>query len=123
MTPLKNTDTVEPSTETNHTEQLPVDPAIQGSRWLPLIGWYRQHVGLEFDSVEDYDAALDLVWSDPELLGVPRVHVGRNTMIVPAAAAPIFQKKGCKFTPRKVISAGDLPAEEVNRIRRGERRS
>ena len=72
-----------------------------------------------YRSEADLDSAIDLLWSDPELQGMPRVHVGEQTMIVPTAALPLFRKKARNFTATAVVSAGDLPAEEVNRIRRG----
>jgi hypothetical protein len=75
-------------------------------------------VGLHFASEEELDAAIDWLWTVPELRELPRVHVGDNTMVVPAGAADLFRRKGYQFTLRSVVSAGDLPAEEVNRIRR-----
>src|SRR5688572_19181261 len=91
------------------------EPAL----WAPRF-WDNAHqVGLQFDSETDLDAAIDWLWEAPELRDLPRVHVGRNTMIVPAAALALFRQKGFQFTVCPVVSAGDLPPEEVNRIRRG----
>jgi hypothetical protein len=87
--------------------------------WQPSIWSYRQQSALSFGADEDLNAAIDLLWNDAELRGMPRVHVGERTMIVPTAAVPLFCKKARNFTATAVVSAGDLPAEEVNRIRRG----
>jgi hypothetical protein len=77
-----------------------------------------RQVGLRFVSGEELDAAIDWIWTVPELRELPRVHVGDNTMVVPAGAADLFRQKGYQFTLSTVVSAGDLPSEEVNRIRR-----
>jgi hypothetical protein len=38
-------------------------------------------------------------------------------MIVPGAAVALFRKKGCRFTPKTVASAGDVPSGEMDRLR------
>src|SRR5437660_882082 len=85
--------------------------------WAPSFWANPRHVGLQFASAMELDAAIDWLWSAPALRNLPRVHVGHNTMIVPAEAVELFRQKGYHFTLRTVVSAGDLPAEEVNRIR------
>jgi len=77
-----------------------------------------QQVGLQFGSTEELDAAIDWLWTDAILRDLPRVHVGRNTMIVPADTVDLFRNKGYHFTLSRVVSAGDLPPEDINRIRR-----
>jgi len=89
-------------------------------RWAPDMSWYDDKVALAFNTEEDIDAAIDLCWSDKDLRGVPRVHVGEWTMIVPAESLPFFQKKARNFTVKNVISAGDLSPEEMAKVRRGE---
>src|SRR5262249_24938553 len=75
-------------------------------------------VALQFAAEEELDEAIDWLWSAPELRELPRIHVGQNTMIVPQEAVELFRQKGYHFTICPVVSAGDLPPEEVNRIRR-----
>jgi hypothetical protein len=106
-------------TETADTRDQPVSAPVNGQeRWAPQF-WANAHkVALRFACEEELDAAIDWLWTAPELRDLPRVHVGRNTMIVPAGALELFRQKGFHFTVGKVVSAGDLPAEEVNRIRR-----
>lgn len=77
-----------------------------------------QQVGIQFSSVDDFDAAIDWLWTEPALRELPRVHVGRNTMIVPAESVAFFRKKGYNFTLSKVVSAGDLAPGEIGLIRR-----
>jgi len=88
------------------------------SKWSPRFWANAPQAGLRFATEEELDAAIDWLWSVPALRDLPRVHVGRNTMIVPEAAVDIFRQKGYHFTLCTVVSAGDLSAEEVNRIRR-----
>jgi hypothetical protein len=94
-------------------------PAGQPLRWDPAFWSYPQHAALRFDSEADLDAAIDLLWNDRELRGLPRVHVGDNTLIVPADAVDAFRKKARHFVVQPVVSAGDLSPEEANRYRRG----
>jgi hypothetical protein len=88
------------------------------SHWNPAFWAYRRHVALTFDTEADLDEAIEFLWTDDELWGLPRVHVGRNTMIVPKDGVEHFKRLGCKFTIHKVRSAGDLSPEEINKIRR-----
>jgi hypothetical protein len=89
-------------------------------RWNPQFWSYRQLVAIQFRTEEDLDAAIDLLWDDSELQGLPHVHVGDWTMIIPAQAVDCFQRKARNFCIKSVVSAGDLPPEEINRIRREE---
>jgi hypothetical protein len=98
----------------------PVPAPTLPPRWERSIWYYPKKAALEFRSEEDLDALIDRFWSDPELYGMPRVYVGQDTVIVPAEAVDYLRQKGHPFTVRNVVSAGDLPPEEVNRIRRGE---
>ena len=75
-------------------------------------------MGLRFVSEDKLDLAIDWLWSVPELRELPRVHVGQNTMVVPAESVERFRQKGYDFTVCSVVFAGDLASEEVNRIRR-----
>jgi hypothetical protein len=87
-------------------------------KWAPQFWANPRQVALRFASGEELDAAIDWLWSVQELRELPRVHVGQNTMVIPAGAVDLFRKKGFRFTQSLVVSAGELPAEEVNRIRR-----
>ena len=77
-----------------------------------------QQVGLQFDSTVELDAAIDWLWTEPQLRDLPRVHVGRNTMIVPTGSVDLFRSRGYQFTLSRVVSAGELLPEDINRIRR-----
>lgn len=91
-------------------------PGVGGpGKWSPRFWANASQAGLRFATEEELDAAIDWLWSTREL---PRVHVGRNTMIVPTEAVNLFRRKGYDFTLCAVFSVGNLPSEEVNRIRR-----
>jgi hypothetical protein len=101
--------------------QVQEGPGIveNGSRaWASQFWANTQQVALRFASAEELDAAIDWLWVTPEMRELPRVHVGENTMVVPAGAVEAFRQRGFKFDATTVVSAGALPAEEVNRIRR-----
>jgi hypothetical protein len=93
-------------------------PAGPPHSWSPQFWSNRQLVGLQFPNPEGLDALIEQFWTDPVLEGLPRVYVGDNTVIIPAAVVTYLRQQGHSFTARPVVSAGDLPAEEVNEIRR-----
>jgi hypothetical protein len=88
--------------------------------WKPDLDMYENKKALRFRTEEECDAAIDLCWNDAELRGVPRSHVGNNTMIVPAAAVPYFKARHLRFTVESVVSTRELPAKEVQRLRRAQ---
>jgi hypothetical protein len=97
----------------------PIGSSIQGSHnWQSRFWDNERHVSLQFATTEELDAAIDWLWTVPEVRELPRVHVGQNTMVVPAEAVEIFRKKGFQFVAGGVTSSSDLPPEEANRIRK-----
>jgi len=103
----------------NGADVAPQPAERQPARWDSSIWSYERQAALEFATEADLDATIDLLWNDSELRGLPRVHVGDNTMIVPAEAVPFFQKKARHFVVRPVVNAGDLSPEEAAEFRRG----
>ena len=101
------------------TLQSKVSSAVSHSgNQVPSFCNASQQVGIAFNSTEELDAAIDWLWTDTRLRDLPRVHVGRNTMIIPASAVDLFRDKGIHFAVSEVISAGDLPTDDLNRVRR-----
>jgi len=92
--------------------------SIRAKGKVPRFAATTPQVALQFAAGEELDAAIDWLWSTPELRELPRVDVGENTIIVPEEAVELFRRKGYQFIQCAVVSAGDLPSEEVNRIRR-----
>jgi hypothetical protein len=78
---------------------------------------YEQLKALTFASGEEIDAAIDLLWGE-DLRDLPHDLAGGDTVIVPAEAVRYFTAAGLKFTETEVLSAADLPAAELNRLRR-----
>jgi hypothetical protein len=92
--------------------------ASEVEKWQPRFWANSDKVSLQFVSTDELDAAIDWLWTEPGLCDLPRVHVGENTIIVPAQAADLFRKTGFQFQLAQVTSAGDLAPEEANRIRK-----
>lgn len=86
--------------------------------WSPRLWENRELVAVQPPRPEDLDALIERFWSDPELQGLPHVYVGDNTVIVPAAVVDHLRRQGHPFSTKPVVSAGDLPPEEVNDLRR-----
>lgn len=84
---------------------------------MPHLDAYRELRALTFRSDRGIDAAIDLLWSE-ELAGVPHALAGGDTLIIPAEAVPFFKARGLKFRNTRVLSASELPAEDINRLRR-----
>lgn len=107
-----------PITEAGQPARPALSPGVgKPDTWSPRFWANASQAGLRFATEGELDAAIDWLWSTPELRDLPRVHVGHNTIIVPADAVDLFRRKGFDFTLGKVFSAGDVPAEEANRIR------
>jgi hypothetical protein len=86
-------------------------------RWKCHLDFYRDQLALTFKSRKDADKAIDLLWTD-DLYELPHALAGGDTIIIPADALPYFEGKGLRFRKSKVRSAGDLPPEEINKLRR-----
>src|SRR5260370_35329671 len=98
-----------------------IGPVFKGTgNWSDQFWANLRKVRIQFPSGEEVDSAIDWLWESPEMQSLPRVHVGENNMIIPEEAVDLFQKKGYQFALRSVVSAGDLPPEQVNHIRREE---
>jgi hypothetical protein len=113
-------DSAERTRSENGAAALSSVPAGFSFGWEALLGGGGQPAALQFRSAEGLDAVIDQFWSDPLLRGMPRIYVGDNTVVVPAPAVEHLRRTGHEFALQKVVSAGDLPAEEVNQIRRSE---
>jgi len=86
-------------------------------RWDPDLNAYVDLKALTFPNAEEIDAAIDLLWSD-SLRKLPHELAGGNTIIVPAAAVRYFAAAALTFSEDEVLSPSDLPAEEINALRR-----
>ena len=109
---------VRQQTEEPRADAETATPCAQPACWNAGFWSYPHHAALQFASEADLDAAIDLLWNAPELRGLPRVHVGDNTMIVPAEAVDVLRTKTRPFVVKPVVSAGELPPAEAAQIRR-----
>lgn len=86
-------------------------------RWKPSMDSYKEIRALKFSSVLEVEKAIDFLYT-PGLRECPRDYVGKNTIIVPEEAEELFIQARFVFESSKVLSAGDLPAEETYELRR-----
>ena len=63
---------------------------------------YREQVAIEFPNKRERDRALEALWRDEELFGMPRDYADALTLIVPKSAAPMLRQKGYKFEAHRV---------------------
>ena len=85
--------------------------------WKAQINSYAHPRALTFMNYQDFRAAIDLVWTEA-LREMPHALPGGFTMIVPPEAVPFFAKSGLQFEDTEVLSAGDLPPEEISKLRK-----
>jgi predicted transcriptional regulator len=85
--------------------------------WLARLGMYPEKVALRFATDTAFGQGIRLLWSDPELRGMPRDHPDARTLLVPAVAVEVLRGRGLRFDVLPVVSAGDLPAERVSQLR------
>lgn len=84
-------------------------------RWARPYGSYSNAEirALTFKSIKECDRAIDLLWSDPDLIGMPR-HYGNNiTMFVPQEAVELFKSKRLKFTVSELVDTNTLSPEQL----------
>jgi orotate phosphoribosyltransferase len=96
---------MESKTEKRPREKLP--------KWIMTLDAYEELVALKFVDIENFSKAGEIL--DKEEKGLPYDLVGDNTIIIPKEAIECF--KGLKFAVTEVISAGDLPPEEIAALR------
>jgi hypothetical protein len=100
----------------DHASQ-PFNGAAAVPHWKAHLDLYRDQRALTFKDDAHLDAAVDLLWTEP-LRDLPHALAGGDTIIVPAEAVRYFRDRGLQFRSTKVLSAGDLPATEIDKLRR-----
>ena|SRR5258706_12089889 len=73
-------------------------------RWLPDLCYYEDRAAIEFRDRAERNRALEALWKDRELFGMPRGYTDALTLIVPQAAVPLFRVRGLKFRTHKIVS-------------------
>jgi hypothetical protein len=91
--------------------------ARAANAWNPDLDSYRELRALTFPSSDEIDAAIDLLWSGP-LRDMPHELAGGDTIIVPMDAVGYFKAANLTFSEDDVLSTRDLPANELNALRR-----
>lgn len=73
---------------------------------------------LRFQSVKEIDRAIGLLWSDPELIGMPRHYGDGKTMIVPQEAIELLKRRRLKFRASELVDTNTLTPEQLIQRRR-----
>lgn len=78
---------------------------------------YQERSAIKFNSQEEMNTCIDVIWLDPYLRGMPHMPVGDNTIIVPTMAEDFLcsQLTGEYFVS-KVLNPRDLSLEEYNEL-------
>jgi hypothetical protein len=89
------------------------------SHWKRSYGSYANSElrALRFDSTEEIDRAIDLIWSDPDLRNLPSDIVDGLTLVVPEDSVEYFRAKALQFTVSKIVDPGELSREKLAQIR------
>jgi hypothetical protein len=85
-------------------------------QWKAHLDLYKEKRALIFKEQQELHAAIELLWTEP-LRELPHALAGGDTIIVPAEAVRYFKEQGLRFRNTRVLSAGELPPEEINRLR------
>lgn len=70
-----------------------------------------------FDSIEEFDRAIELCWEDKRFKNMPRYSPDGMSLFVPNEAPSLFKAQGVKFREKKVRGMGDLSAETRDTLR------
>jgi orotate phosphoribosyltransferase len=89
-------------------------------QWKSSLNHYERSElrALRFDSVDEIDRAIDIIWTMPELLGVPNESPEGLTLIVPAGATEYFKDAGLAVNVDHLLDFSDLSAAELAECRR-----
>ena len=89
------------------------------SSWLASLSAYQEKSAVKFRSDADMNAFIDLVWSDPDLRGMPHAPVGDNTVIVPSVAQNVIARKfSGKCSVTTVIDPRNLSQHDFAELRK-----
>jgi hypothetical protein len=89
------------------------------SRWKRSYGSYANSElrALQFNSTEEMDRAIDLIWSDPDFRNLPSDIVDGLTLAVPEDSVEYFRAKALQFTVSKIVDPGELSRKKLAQVR------
>ncbi|HYV39059.1 MAG TPA: hypothetical protein VE988_25460 [Gemmataceae bacterium] len=102
------------SVPSNGDQVRPVSGVVD---WKPNLCSYKDTRILKFDTTEDLNAAIDLLWSEP-LQTLPHDTPDGRSIIVPAEAVPYFTRAGLRFVTYRLRAMSELGPNEISRLRR-----
>ena len=92
------------------------------SKWKSHIRQYKDAKALVFETMEEIDAAINIIRSDVNLRGMPHDIADGKTLIVPPEAIPYFRNKGLQFKEFPVLSKDQLSPVELADLYREQNR-
>lgn len=88
-------------------------------RWKARLHFYENRTAVKFSN-EDFEKVVHEFWDeDSVLFQMPRDHLAERTLLIPSDALPYFIKYN--FEHQRVVSAGELSAEDLRRVGIGHR--
>ena len=95
-----------------------VESSSEGpSKWRAHLASYRNLQRLVFESDQELEKAVDLLWTDA-LFDLPHDSPDGESLVIPAEAVEYFSKAGLKFTAKKLMSISDFGPDEIAALRR-----
>ena len=84
------------------------------------IGGYQDNelLALTFLSGKEISKAIHLVYTDPDLKGLPWDSGGGIALFVPKEAVELLKSKGLKFTIDTLLNEEDLSPSEIREMRK-----
>jgi hypothetical protein len=72
---------------------------------------------MKFPSIKEIDKAIGLIWSDPELKGVPNDSPDGMSLIVPKETVSVFRSKGLRFKVSELLDLYKLSESRLAKMR------
>ena len=97
--------------------EKPMEPRSH-QQWTRRYGSYQSEElrALKCPSVEEFEKAIDLIYSDPDLKGLPFDSPDGMTLFTPVDAVKLLRSKGLKFRASLLLNKRDLAPERLAKM-------
>ena len=94
------------------------DTAMTNNHWRPYGSYSNAELqAVTFPSVEEIDRAIDVIFKDSDLKGLPFDTPDGMTLFVPTESVALLQAKDLKFSVSNLLSPDDLDPESLAEMR------